>query len=393
MHSINTMFKKILIPLSVLAIIATVIIFAVINQKSVINIYTVPDDATISIDNKEVGKGHVSLGVTRGKHQVQAVRDGYNTYSESLSVTKDTTQTIALTPTQTLLQEVNTVNVTPYAASSFQLVTPDTLIAIDSNNSNLIKIDKNGITTLYTKPVYAFSFVKPYVALIEKGDRGKIAVINIEKGSTKIFDATKEAPVVSISISGDAKNLYFLGNYNPANRSCSLFVNSLDTYSPTNKGVLAADGVSALNNGRLLLTFSADAADASVFAVYDVSSGKYLYRTSGSGAIISPSFKNLAIYSSTSLRGVSLESFAESPFDYSLEKQKVAWLDSDILVVLTNKFPGVEYRKINVTTDTQTSNTPINKFGNMSVRSALGIIGNTLYLQDSEGKIWSIRLP
>lgn len=393
MHSLNIMRKKILISLFVLALVSVFIIFIAINKNSTINIYTVPNDATISVDNKDLGKGHVTLSVTNGKHQIRAIKDGYNAYSESLQVSKNTSQTIILTPTQTAPSQVGTVSITPYAATSFQPVSSDTLIAIDSNNSNLIKIGKDGTTTLYAKPVYAFSFVNPYVALIEKGNRDKIAIVNIEDGSVKNFDAKGVAPVISISMGGDIKNFYFLGNYNPATRNSSLYISSLDGFSPKNEGVYTADNVSALTGNKILLTATADAADSTNFSVYDVLNKKYLYNTNGAGALVSPSYKNLAVYSSDSLRIVSLGDFSEKSYDYSFTNQKVVWADADTLIVLTNEFPGVKFYKIDTLSNSQTSNTEVTKFNQVSVRFTIGVIEKNLYLQDSEGKVWLFNLP
>lgn len=385
------MRKKILILMSVLALLSVFVILALVGKKSTINIYAVPEDSTISIDNKDIGKGHITLRVANGTHQIQARMDGYNTYSEKMSVSKDASQTIILT--QNTQQQAGTVSITPFAAGSFQPVTTDTLIAIDSNNSNLIKIGKSGITTLYAKPVYAFSFANPYVALIEKGNRDKIAVINIENGNIKNFDVKSFAPVISISINSDIKNFYFLGELDPATRNSTLYLSPIDSFAPQNKGVYAADDIKALTNNKILLTLNADAADLSSFSIYDILNSKYLYRAKGNGAIISPYYKNIAIYSSNFLRTVSVSSLVEKPYSYSFDNQKVAWLDTDTLIVLTNKFPGVSFHKINIDTDSQTSNTELTKLNRVSVRFAIGVIDSNLFLQDSDGTVWSVNLP
>jgi hypothetical protein len=387
------MREKIFILIFVLALILVSIFFVIINKKSTINIYVVPNNATVYVDNKEVGKGHITTRVTNGEHQIKATRDGYNTYSEDIPVSGDTSQTIILVSSQATQRPVGTVNITPYAANSFQSTSSDTLIAIDSNNSSLIKIEKNQITTLYSKPVYAFSFVKPYVVLVEKGNRDKIAVINIESGSTKNFDAKDFSPIVSVSVGDDAKNFYFLGGYDTVTRNATLYTSSLDIFSPKSEGVCAADDIKALANNEVFLTLNADATDLSTFSIYDVSNKKYLYHTNGSGALISPSYKNVVIYSSTSLKIVSLNNLTEKFYNFSFINQKVVWFNPDILIVLMNGFPGVKFYKINASSNTQTSDYELTKLNQISVRFAIGVVENTLFLQDSVGKVWSAVLP
>jgi hypothetical protein len=387
------MREKIFILIFVLALILVSIFFVIINKKSTINIYVVPNNATVYVDNKEVGKGHITTRVTNGEHKIKATRDGYNTYSEDIPVSGDTSQTIILVSSQATQRPVGTVNITPYAANSFQSTSSDTLIAIDSNNSSLIKIEKNQITTLYSKPVYAFSFVKPYVVLVEKGNRDKIAVINIESGSTKNFDAKDFSPIVSVSVGDDAKNFYFLGGYDTVTRNATLYTSSLDIFSPKSEGVCAADDIKALANNEVFLTLNADATDLSTFSIYDVSNKKYLYHTNGSGALISPSYKNVVIYSSTSLKIVSLNNLTEKFYNFSFINQKVVWFNPDILIVLMNGFPGVKFYKINASSNTQTSDYELTKLNQISVRFAIGVVENTLFLQDSVGKVWSAVLP
>lgn len=377
--------------MSALALVSFFVILVLVGKKSTINIYAVPEDSNISVDDKDIGKGHVTLRVTNGTHQIRATRDGYNTYSEKMSINKDTSQTIILT--QNTQQQAITVNTPPFAAGSFQPITTDTLIAIDSNNSNLIKIGKNGITTLYAKPVYAFSFANPYVALIEMGNRDKIAIVNIENGNIKNFDAKSFAPVISISINSDIKNFYFLGKLDPITRNSTLYINSLEDFNPQTKGVYAADNVKALADNKILLTLNADAADLSGFSIYSVVDKKYLYNTSGSGATISPSHKTVAFFSSNSLSSVSVDSLDKKDYGFSFTNQKIAWFDVNTLIILTNTFPGVQFNKIDTLSNSQTSKINIAKLSQISVRFVFGVIENNLFLQDSDGKIWSVNIP
>jgi hypothetical protein len=229
--------------------------------------------------------------------------------------------------------------------------------------------------------------------LVEKGNRDKIAVINIESGSTKNFDAKDFSPIVSVSVGDDAKNFYFLGGYDTVTRNATLYTSSLDIFSPKSEGVCAADDIKALANNEVFLTLNADATDLSTFSIYDVSNKKYLYHTNGSGALISPSYKNVVIYSSTSLKIVSLNNLTEKFYNFSFINQKVVWFNPDILIVLMNGFPGVKFYKINASSNTQTSDYELTKLNQISVRFAIGVVENTLFLQDSVGKVWSAVLP
>lgn len=389
----NNMRKKILISMFILAVASIFAIFIFASKKSTINIYVVPDDAIINVDGKDVGHGHITLSVTNGKHQINVTRDGYNTYSESFPVSKDASQTIILTSVQSGQQPTGAVNITPYSAVSLQPISTDTLIAIDSNNSNLIKIAKNGITTLYAKPVYSFSFVNPYVTLIEAENRDKMAVINIETGTIMSIDAKAYAPIISVSISSDASSFYFLGNYDTGTRNASLYTSPLISFSPSKEGDFIADGISSLPGNEILLTSSADAADSSSFSIYDTSNKKYLFNASGDGALVSPSGKNIAIYSSSSLGIISVADLSEKSFSFSFTNQKIVWADANTLLVLTNEFPGIKFYKIDCLSNSQTSESELAKLSQVSARYLIGVIANTLFLQDSTGKVWSVALP
>ncbi|MEK7061366.1 MAG: PEGA domain-containing protein [Patescibacteria group bacterium] len=389
------MIKKRLFILLILLALTSIALIAFVSQKPVFSLSVEPKDSLILIDGKEVGKTQVKLRVVKGNHQIQAIKDGYHPYLQDVVINKNISQSIVLVPVQELVNPGKPVslNIPAYSADLFWPVSSDTLIAVNQNNSFLIKIVKSVVSTLYAKPIYSYSFVNPLVALIEKGNLDKVAVLNIENGQSVNFNAKEISLVISVSLDPDVKTLFLLGKLDPAARTATLYSTPLDKFSPEPKGSFKADSVLSLPGNNILLTLTADAADLSKFSVFDITNDKYLYQGTGNGVLLSPYYENLAIYSTNAVGVVSLRSFVQKDFPFSFEKQKLFWKTQNILGILTNMLPGVKVSSINVESGIQTSAVEIPELSQVSVRSVLGYIENTLYLQDADGKIWPINLP
>lgn len=389
------MVKKRLLLLLILAALASVVFIVFSSREPVLTITIEPKDATVLIDGKKIDGAQKGVRVARGNHEIQAVKEGYYPYLQTMTVDGNASQAIILIPRQNgASQEPSAVlNVPSYSAGAFQPISSDTLIAINNNNSFLIKISKSGISTLYAKPVYSYSFVNPYVALIERGDLNKIAVINIETNQIITFDAKDISPVISISLNPDLKNMFLLGKHNPATRATVLYSNPLNKFLPEEKGSFFADSVQSLSGGSAILSLSADAANLSKFSVFDLVNSKYLYETKGNGALVSPYYENMAVYSTDNIAVVSLSSYIQKVYPFSSENQKIFWKTQNILGVLTNTFPGAKISFIDTQSGSQTSNIEVPQLNQVSVRFVLGYFENTLYLQDADGKIWSINPP
>jgi len=389
------MTKKILFILLTLAALASVLFIIFISRRPILTLSVEPKDATVLIDGEEAGTGPVKLRVTKGEHQIQVIKEGYHPYLQELMVNENTAQSVILIPIQeqTSPEQFVPLSIPPYSADLFQPISPDSLIAINKNNSYLIKITKSGTTTLYAKPVYAYSFVNPYVALIERGNLNKIAVINIENGQIISSDAKEVSPVISISLNPDGKSMFLLGKYNPATRASILYLSPLDKFLPEEKGSFVADAVQSLPDDKIVLSLSADAADLSRFSVFDLVNSKYLYQAKGNGILLSPYYESLAVYSSNNIAIVSLKSFKSKNYPFSFENQKIFWKTQSSLGILTNSFPGVKVSLIDIQSGSQTSSIKIPQLDQISVRFILGYLENTLYLLDADGKIWPIALP
>lgn len=389
------MTKKILFILLTLAALVSVLFIIFVSRRPTLTLSVEPKDATVLIDGKKIDKVQLKLRVAKGKHEIQAIKEGYHPYLQEITINENVSQSIVLIPIQEQVVQEQPIplSIPPYSADLFQPISPDILIAINRNNSFLIKITKSGTTTLYAKPVYAYSFVNPYVALIEKGNLDKITVINIENGQLVSFDAKQVSPVISISLNPDGKSIFLFGKYNPATRAAILYLSPLNKFLPEEKGSFVADTVRSLPDNKIVLSLSADAADLSRFSVFDVTNAKYLYQTTGSGILVSPIYENLAVYSTNNVKVVSLSSFNQKTFPFSFENQKIFWKTQSSLGILTNSFPGIKVSLIDVQSGSQTSSIKIPQLDQISVRFILGYLENTLYLLDTDGKVWPVALP
>lgn len=389
------MTKKIIIVLTVLISIVSLVFIFIVSKKPTLSLIVEPQGSTVLVDGVEIKNKDLKIKTEKGVHEIQVVKEGYRPYQQEITIKEDYTQKIILVPIdqEIVKEDPKVFEISPYFAEDFRPISDQALIAINKNNSYLVKITDSGVTTLYSKPVYNYSYVYPFVALIEKEGQDKIVIINIENNQTKIYDARTLYPIISITIEAGAKKIFFLGKQDLSTRTSVLYSSPLENFAPSEIRSFIADSVQSLPENKIVFSLSADAMDLSKFSLYDLSSSKYLYQTKGNGVLISPSFYNLVFYSSDNIILLDLDTTKTKNYSFSFKNQKVFWKDDNILGILTNKYPGVNISLIDFISGYQTSNIDIPQLNQVSVRFILGSYNNTLYLLDAEGKTWSVSLP
>ncbi len=389
------MTKKIIIILTVLISITSLIFIFIVSKKPTLSLTIEPQGSTVLIDGAEIKNKALKIKVDQGIHEIQVVKEGYRPYQQEITIKEDYSQKIVLIPIdqEIVKEEPKILKISPYFAEDFRPISDKALIAINKNNSYLVKITDSGVTTLYSKPVYTYSYVYPFVALIEKGGQDKIVIINIENNQTKIYDARTISPIISIALETGAKKMFLLGKQDLSTRTSVLYTSPIEAFNPNEIGSFVADSLHSLPENKIVFSLSADAMDLSKFSVYDLSNSKYLYQTKGNGVLISPSFYNLVFYSSDNIILFNLDTTETKNHPFSFANQKVFWKDDNTLGILSNKYPGVSISLINFVSGYQTSNIDIPQLNQISIRFILGSYNNVLYLLDAEGKTWSVNLP
>lgn len=353
-----------------------------------------PEGSAISVSGNLSASTKFEKKLPPGSYEIIVSKEGYITERQTIRLSQGTVFDIVLTKEidASKLKTSQVTSVKPFSTTNLSPLTKDALVGIDQATSYLVKITQKSIATLYSKPVAFYSFVPPLVALVEVNDPTKIVLLDIEKGSLRAFSAEGLSPIVSVSLAPDLKSIYFLASYNANARNSKLFSSGIDVFSPKELFVTSADKVEVASLPQVILFESADALDKSSLTVFDVEKKRAVASLTGNSYLLSPTKGVVAVQSSNSIIFVNLNTFSKKIFPFS-SSNRYAWKNDLLVVLVKNRLPGVEISYLNGQSLTTTSSLPIVALESVSVRSVAGVIGDYLFLADTQGKLWQIILP
>lgn len=386
--------KKILI----LFISIVILIFGayfLMGKRFLLSISTYPQGSQININNKYRSSDTFSKKLTKDTYEVVVSKDGYVSQTFKFELTEDKNLVVSLNPAG-VLDKVDVSRFRGVGAYSVAEITKgeqDFLVAIDKRNNYLIKISNNSNSTIYGKPVYSYSFVYPYVALIEMQDMGKIVIVDLSKNnSVSTFDAGIYSQVVSVSISKDAKNIYFLGNYDLKTGYSKLYKSSLNDFSASEIYTTQANVVNSLSDSYVLLLEQADGLDLSKTFLLSLSEFKVKYSSTCNYYKVSPSKKLVAVISSQRISLLDTDSLKTSIKSFS-NLVSVDW-KNDITLLVVDK-SGSDYKIYYLDINTLSLSEPFTQdvVNNLNIQSIVAIDNETLHYVDSSGNLNKISLP
>ena len=214
-------------------------------------------------------------------------------------------------------------------------------------------------------------------------------VLNLKTSSQNKLSFVSLSPIISISLSEDAKTIYFLAEFNIAEKISSINTTTIDGLNHKKIGETPAQSLRSLKNNILLLFEDTHAQDKSMLYFYDIGQGKVLFSKFSNTFLISPDEKHIALKTTNSIEIVNTIDFQSNSVK-TLPSNRYVWKDNNHIVLFRNSEQSVSFAPLSIG---PLRLLPFKVFAqNTSMLTPFGFIEDKLYWQNYNEDIISTTL-
>lgn len=384
--------RSILIVVVVISLIGFFLYQELKPKNHFLTISTTPSIATIYIDGQYAGVGSVQSRLIEKKYKLTISADGYETIETEVVLNKATSLSFEL---EQLPGTEPLENFDEFQLIKDQLVSQEdgTFVGLNRYDGLLyLYTTDNDPIQLHNNPVYDFDFRFPTIALIERDNQESVVLINIQNLTQNRRYLADYAPIVDVSFVPDSSDLYLLASLDATERTTTLYRTNpaFENLVEISKG--KATKIEAIDQNKLIIFEEADAADTSIFRLVDVSSGSQLFETTTNSYVLSENKQFVLMKNTQGIKLLNTNSAVVVERNINLTSYLIGFGSDNQPLLVANNFPGVDIVYLdNITLENTQSVSPPETF-NATVRWVVGSKNDLLYLIDTAGKIWQVRL-
>ena len=363
-------------------------------EKYTLEITTSPSNSIITFEGVDTKLPTYKKKLLEREYTIKVENERFIPQEKKINLVKDTSIHVVLLPLLTPESVKTNIDnsISPDLAVELKLFDKNTLIGINPKNGYLITISNGQTNTLHARDVYSYSYDKPFVYVIDRGNKTRLTEINIETKEKRTINLEKLAPIVSATLSPNRENLLILGNFELISRNTTLYKTPKNSLSLEEITTSIINEIKYLTNDLVLTVMLADANNLSVFSIHNVNTWKQKYSTKGNLHLLSPNKEKIIIQRSSSISIINISTLRESRVSVS-ESTKVAWSGDDTIVFIENTNPGIKMHYLNIENSVKSSVIEIPELSSIVIKTFVGIEDNVAHLVDTSGKFWNISLP
>lgn len=383
-------FKKKIIVIFSLIIVIVLLVFVKLTQNPLLTIKVTPSDSNIQIigEGYEINtKNTFKDRIKKGSYKVRTDKDQHITDEREIFVDKDMKIEVSLirSLTSDLQKTYQTKNIPPiFSKDGFQ---QKNIYGIDKRSGKLINFEDGVEKVVYNGQVKDFNIGTNKAVVLDKDNLNEIIIINLNTLAQSRIPLDKYAPVISVSISKDESEVYFLADFTILNKKSNLYRLPLKEPTPTKVIETTAQSVRYLKDQKILLFEENHDEDENRVFIYSLDSNTILKTMLSSNYQISPNTTKILIQRSNSIEILDVDSLKSNISNIQAGSRSI-WKDESLAVNFRNSNGNILFSMIQASPFGVTPQKVL--LENISLLNVFGFIDNELYIQDYEENIFSI---
>jgi hypothetical protein len=358
-----------------------------------LNIIVTPNDSTITISNDYntySSIGIFSKNLRSDLYNLKIEKKGYITEQRQVKLDQDTK--ISMSLFQSLITEVEKsytpTKISPIVSGSgFE---NGIIYGINRKNGDLVRFEDKKETVVYSGDVKDYDVKNDTAVILDNSRLGEIVVLNLNSLSIKRIFQSSLSPIVSVALSGDAKMIYFLAEFDISNKSSSLNSFSISDDSLKKISETTAQSVKVLSDNLLLLLEENHGQDKNVVLFYDLEKKSVVFSKTTNSYKISPDKNHIFFHKSTTIDITNTLDFKSKLKNVEASSRSV-WKDNNTIVIFRNNENNIYYSKLTIE---PFEITPFQiLLEGSSLLNVFGFMEDRLYLQDYKENIFSVETP
>lgn len=360
----------------------------------ILTVTTQPQDALISINGFEEGRGNVKKAYPKGIVKISSELVNYIPDEREINLDSDKKITInlikkiGLSSPPDKFRFKSTQSVSIYSPN---IINDVSVTGYDKSLKMVFTANESAYTKIYTGDLSFYSFSDSYILFGDKNVKNKIFIYSTTDNKTTTVDVSEISPVIHASYVDSYDVLFLLGRYDPATRASNVYASKISEPGFQLITSTTSNSIEAIKDNLVILYEKLDGNDASFINILDLKTFNTVLSVTGNKYLISPSKKTLAIVSSDKISLVDLVGFSKRDIEFS-KTDKLVWNDEVSFILIHNKRPGVSYSYLETEFSEETKEVSIDELDGKTIKEIVGKSDKYLYLRDTEGAIWKISV-
>lgn len=372
--------------------ISTVFIYTKINENPVLEINVNQEDFLITItgENKNyTSESDFKSKVDKGLYTIKVEKDDYITEQRQLNILENTKIEINLFKSS-LSDLQKSYQLEPIRqVSTTESVDNNNSYGINRENGNLIKIEDGKEKIVYSGKTKDYAIGKNILIVLDQEDQNQIIVIDSSTLKTRRISKKELYPITSIALSDDEKFIYFLAEFNIRNKISNLYTTEIDGSNTIKITGTTAQSVKYLKNSIVVLFEENHDLNKNRIILFDTNKKEEILYKYTNKFSISPNKIYISLHKTNNIELLNTDNY-KSNSSKILDSSRSTWRDSNTLYIFRNNEENVYLSKV-------TANPfKVEDFSllleGISLQNIIGFMGDKIYLQDYENKIFSIKL-
>lgn len=385
-------YKKVIIFIIVFILLITAVMYLTRTTFS-LNIMVTPNDSLITVSNGSeiyTSKGNFNKKLKKEIYKLKIEKEGYITEEREIKLDKNTK--VVLTLFKSYISELEKsytpIKISPmFSTSGFK---NGKIYGVNRKNGNLIMFEDNKETVVYNGEIEDYEIKGNTAVILDSFNLGEIIVLNLNNLSLKRISQKLLAPIISVSLSDDEKNIYYLSEFGIDNKVSNLNSISVDGSNYKKINETESQSVEFLKSNTLILFEETHDIDKNVINFYDLDKNLVTLSKLTSSYKISPDKNYILLHKSKNVEIIDTFEFKSRSKNIEQSSRSV-WKDNDTAVLFRNN-TGNSYYSILKTDTFETTPFQI-LLENSSILNVFGFVENKLFAQDYKEKIFSIQIP
>lgn len=372
---------------------SVVVIWSFTRTSFKLNITATPNDSLITISNDYNTYSSTGIFIKNLRadlYDLKIEKKGYITEQRQVKLDRDTK--ISMSLFQSLITEVEKsyipTKISPVVSNSgFE---NGIIYGINRKNGNLVRFENKKETVVYGGDVKDYDVKADTAVILDNSRLGEIIVLNLNNLSIKRISQDSLSPIISVSLSDDTQNIYFLAGFDISNKSSSLNSISISGNNLRKINETDAQSVKVLNNKTLLLLEETHNQDKNIVLFYDLEKNSVIFSKATNSYKISPDKNHIFFHKLTTVDILNTLDFKSKSKNIETSSRSV-WKDNNTMVIFRNNENNIYYSKLTIN-PFETTPFQILLEGS-SLLNVFGFMENRLYLQDYKENIFSVETP
>lgn len=385
--------KYTIIIVFVFIISSVVVIWSFTRTSFKLNITATPNDSLITISNDYTTYSSTGIFIKNLRadlYDLKIEKKGFITEQRQIKLDRDTK--ISMSLFQSLITEVEKsyipTKISPVVSNSgFE---NGIIYGINRKNGNLVRFEDKKETVVYGGDVKDYDVKADTAVILDNSRLGEIIVLNLNNLSIKKISQYSLSPIISVSLSDDTQNIYFLAGFDISNKSSSLNSISIDGNNLRKIDETDAQSVKVLNNKTLLLLEETHNQDKNIVLFYDLEKNSIIFSKATNSYKISPDKNHIFFHKSTTVDILNTLDFKSKSKNIETSSRS-AWKDNNTMVIFRNNENNIYYSKLTINPFEKTPFQIL--LEGSSLLYVFGFMEDRLYLQDYNENIFSVETP